>query len=106
MTEEQAILENIGLVKSIVNRFEPKNRTEAQEMEQHGLIGLMKSFRKYDEKVAKFTTYCYRYVTWEILGYLRMKERWDTEFKPTSQVIQDYESSDDITAFFPKDLTD
>lgn len=75
---DKLIKENLGLVKSIVKKYKPKNRHEYQEMVQCGRIGMWKALLKYDGSRSALTTYCYHPIHWEILAYLKKKK---TEFK-------------------------
>ncbi len=73
--EDQIINENMGLVKSIVSQFNPKNPTEFDDLKQAGMIGLMKAIRKFDStRGNRFTTYAYYYVLGEIKDFIRQEQ--------------------------------
>ena len=68
---EQIILDNIGLIFSVVKRF--RNRgCEADDLFQIGSIGLMKAVDKFDLSYdVKFSTYAVPMITGEIRRFLR-----------------------------------
>lgn len=73
--ENELIEANRGLVKSIVtNNFNIKNSTEFEELEQAGLIGLMKAMRKYDAAKGLFSTYAHYYILGEINDFIRREK--------------------------------
>lgn len=76
--EEKLIEENRGLVKSIVYQFYPKNHNEYDELEQAGLIGLMKAIRNHNPARGKLSTVAFYYISGEIKRFLK-KERESTE---------------------------
>lgn len=66
----QMISENLGLVHSIVKRFE--NRGDREELFQIGCIGLMKSIEKFDLSLQlAFSTYAVPMIMGEIRRFLR-----------------------------------
>lgn len=63
---EKVIEENIGLVKSIVQRFKV-SEFDKDDLMQAGLIGLWKAAYHYDEKYnVKFSTFACKYILGEI----------------------------------------
>lgn len=63
---EKIIEENIGLVKSIVNRFKVSS-FDKDDLMQAGLIGLWKAAYHYNEKMnVKFSTYACKFIIGEI----------------------------------------
>ena len=68
---EKVILDNMGLVWSIVRRFQSRN-CEMEDLFQIGSIGLMKAVDKFDlEYDVKFSTYAVPMITGEIRRFLR-----------------------------------
>ena len=60
--------ENMGLVISIVNRFNPKNLTEREDYIQAGRIGLWKALEKFcEDRGTKFSPYAWNPIRWEII---------------------------------------
>ena len=63
---EKVIEENIGLVKTIVNRFKVSD-FDKDDLMQAGLIGLWKAAYHYNEKMnVKFSTYACKFIMGEI----------------------------------------
>ena len=68
---EQVILENVGLVWSIVRRFVGRG-CEMEDLFQIGSIGLMKAIDKFDLSFdVKFSTYAVPMISGEIKRFLR-----------------------------------
>lgn len=68
---EQLVLDNVGLVWSIVKRFLNRGY-EAEDLFQIGSIGLIKAIDKFDEGFdVKFSTYAVPMITGEIKRFLR-----------------------------------
>ncbi len=68
---EQLIAENLGLVFSIVRRFENRGH-DREELFQIGSIGLMKAIDKFDTNYeVKFSTYAVPVISGEIKRFLR-----------------------------------
>ena len=64
--------ENMGLVISIVNRFNPKNTTERDDFIQAGRIGLWKAIDKFcEDRGSKFSPYAWNPIRWEIMKEIR-----------------------------------
>ena len=64
--------ENMGLVISIVNRFNPKNLTEREDYIQAGRIGLWKALEKFcEDRGTKFSPYAWNPIRWEIIKEIR-----------------------------------
>ena len=69
---EELIEENMGLVLSIVNKFNPKNSTEKDAYIQAGRIGLWKALTKYSKNGgSKFSPYAWNPIRWEIIKEIR-----------------------------------
>ncbi len=68
---EQLVLENVGLVWSIVRRFSNRGQ-ELEDLFQIGSIGLMKAIDKFDTSFdVKLSTYAVPMITGEIKRFLR-----------------------------------
>ena len=68
---EKVVLENMGLVWSIVRRFQGRS-CEKEDLFQIGMIGLMKAVDKFDLGYeVKFSTYAVPMITGEIRRFLR-----------------------------------
>jgi DNA-directed RNA polymerase specialized sigma subunit len=80
--EEIVLQKHRGLVKSIVKQFNPKNETEFEELEQAGLIGLMKAIRKFDPVFGtKLMTYAYYFIVGEINEFINQERYQHIDFK-------------------------
>ena len=77
MIQDENILieDNRGLVKTIVQHFKPRNKTEFDEYEQAGLIGLMRAIRKHDPNKGKLSTIAFYYITGEISKYIKQEKK-------------------------------
>lgn len=76
VTNENTLIEdNRGLVKTIVKHFKPRNKTEFEEYEQAGLIGLMRAIRKHDPNKGKLSTIAFYYITGEISKYIKQEKK-------------------------------
>ena len=68
--KEQILLENSGLIWSVVKRFH--GRTEPEDLYQIGAIGLLKCIDKFDISYeVKFSTYAVPMIMGEIRRFLR-----------------------------------
>ena len=68
---EQLVLNNVGLVWSIVRRFSGRG-CELEDLYQIGCIGLLKAIDKFNlEYDVKFSTYAVPMITGEIKRFLR-----------------------------------
>lgn len=66
----EAISQNIGLIKQVVQNFKPKSKNEFDEFVQLGRIAVWKAYNKYDSSKAKFSTMAWKYISWEIIRHL------------------------------------
>jgi len=73
MNHNQMIEENMPLVASIVNSFNPKNYTERQDLIDAGRIGLWKAIEKLDTTKGKIATFAWGPIRWAIMKELRKK---------------------------------
>lgn len=72
MFMEELIEKNMGLVLSIVSKFNPKNLTEKDAYIQAGRIGLWKALTKYSKNGgSKFSPYAWNPIRWEIIKEIR-----------------------------------
>jgi len=70
---EELIEKNMGLVLTIVNRFNPKNQTEKEDYIQAGRIGLWKALTKFSKTGgSKFSPYAWNPIKWEIIKEIRL----------------------------------
>lgn len=70
------IEKNMGLVLTIVNRFNPKNIHEKELYIQAGRIGLWKAISKFSENGgSKFSPYAWNPIKWEIIKEIRTSTR-------------------------------
>ena len=68
---EKLVMDNVGLVWSIVKRFLNRGY-EAEDLFQIGSIGLIKAIDKFDDSFdVKFSTYAVPMITGEIKRFLR-----------------------------------
>ena len=68
---DQLVMDNMGLVWSIVRRFQNRG-VEPEDLFQIGVIGLMKAIDKFDLKLeVRFSTYAVPMITGEIRRFLR-----------------------------------
>ena len=69
---EELIEKNMGLVMTIVNKFNPSNSLERDRYIQAGRIGLWKALKKFSpERGTKFSPYAWRPIQWEIIKEIR-----------------------------------
>ena len=69
---EELIEKNMGLVLSIVNKYNPKNQTEKEDYIQAGRIGLWKALTKFSKNGgSKFSPYAWNPIRWEIIKEIR-----------------------------------
>jgi len=86
------IEKNMGLVLTIVNRFNPKTQTEKDDYIQAGRIGLWKALAKFSKTGgSKFSPYAWNPITWEIIKEIRTikhsKKTYDRAVKSSNSVI-------------------
>tara|TARA_R100000306_G_C4337546_1_gene123540 strand:+ start:80 stop:562 length:483 start_codon:yes stop_codon:yes gene_type:complete len=72
---EDLIEKNMGLVLTVVNRFNPKDQNEKEAYIQAGRIGLWKAINKFSETGgSKFSPYAWNPIKWEIIKEIRSHE--------------------------------
>jgi RNA polymerase sporulation-specific sigma factor len=110
---EDLIENNMGLVISIVNKFNPKNQTERDAYIQAGRIGLWKALKKFrPEMGTKFSPYAWKPIRWEIIKEIRSQKDnkhlplTDTSFAQKEDVSLSYMSQENFWEIIPSTLTD
>ena len=89
---EQIILNNVGLIWSVVRRFTNRGY-ESEDLFQIGSIGLMKAVDKFDLSYdVKFSTYAVPMITGEIRRFLRDDGMIKVSRSLKRKCIQDHES--------------
>jgi len=69
---EDLIEQNMGLVLTIVNRFNPQTPHDKDAYIQAGRIGLWKAITKFSKNGgSKFSPYAWNPITWEIIKEIR-----------------------------------
>jgi len=74
-TQESLILENQGLVITLVKHFNPPTSTEFDEYVQVGDIGLWKAAQKYDKNRGAFSTIAWHCIRNEIIRYIQKEKK-------------------------------
>ena len=101
--------ENMGLVISIVNRFNPKNTTEREDFIQAGRIGLWKATEKFCEsRGTKFSPYAWNPIRWEIMKEIRsaMKRKHVSLNLDDEDNLGEYFSPQSFWELVPASLTE
>ena len=101
--------ENMGLVISIVNRFNPKNTTERDDFIQAGRIGLWKPIEKFCEsRGTKFSPYAWNPIRWEIMKEIRsaMKHKQVSLNLDDEDNLGEYLSPESFWELVPSSLTE
>lgn len=105
---DEILEENMGLVISIVNRFNPKNTTEREDYIQAGRIGLWKAIDKFcEDRGTKFSPYAWNPIRWEIIKEIRssMKHKHRSLNFENEEEAGEYMSSESFWELVPSDLT-
>ena len=69
---EDLIEKNMGLVLTVVNRFNPQSPTDKEAYIQAGRIGLWKALKKFSHTGgSKFSPYAWNPIKWEIIKEIR-----------------------------------
>ena len=101
--------ENMGVVISIVNRFNPKNTTEREDFIQAGRIGLWKATEKFCEsRGTKFSPYAWNPIRWEIMKEIRsaMKHKHVSLNLDDEDNLGEYFSPQSFWELVPASLTE
>ena len=69
MSENETIIQNLGLVKRILRKFKPRNRDEYDEMLQIGRIALLYAIRRHDPTRGKLSTLAWYTITQAFIKY-------------------------------------
>jgi RNA polymerase sigma factor (sigma-70 family) len=101
---DKLIEDNMPLVASIVNKFEPRNHTERQDLLDAGRIGLWKALQKYDpSKGNLISTYAWRPIQWAIIRELKARQRHSSiEDAPTPSMM----TPERVWEYFTSDMND
>tara|TARA_R100000808_G_scaffold24059_2_gene54495 strand:+ start:4402 stop:4860 length:459 start_codon:yes stop_codon:yes gene_type:complete len=95
---ENLIEQNMGLVLTIVNRFNPKTHHDKEAYIQAGRIGLWKALSKFSQaKGSKFSPYAWNPIKWEIIKEIRTAS---ARHNNVSQLDDQYEPECDYTQPF------
>lgn len=73
--ENELVLKNLPLVRSIVKKFKPLNIDQYKEYEQAGLIGLMKAIRVFNPTKGALSTIAFYHIRGEIIKYINLEKR-------------------------------
>ena len=100
--ENQLIQDNLGLVKSIVNNFQPLTHDDFNEFVQLGCIGLLHAIRRHDPKKGQLSTIAWYYIYKEL--YLHLK--WKLRYKEMLEGFRpDQNSNTSVWEILPSNLT-
>jgi len=105
---KDALEANMGLVISIVNRFNPKNTTEREDYIQAGRIGLWKALEKFcADRGSKFSPYAWNPIRWEIIKEIRssMKHKHTPLHLEHEESIGSYVSNESFWDLVPSSLS-
>ena len=104
---EELIEKNMGLVLTIVNRFNPKNQTEKEDYIQAGRIGLWKAITKFSKNGgSKFSPYAWNPIKWEIIKEIRsIKNKYDSINVEENQNSYPCNNTTPFWEFIPTNLT-
>lgn len=105
---ENLIEENMGLVISIVNSFNPKTDDEREEYIQAGRIGLWKAIQKYNPtRGCKFSPYARNPIRWEIIKTINGTKKYNnqTSLNNITMEFLDICNSYDFWEYLPDYLT-
>lgn len=104
---EDLIEQNMGLVVSVVNSFNPKSDEEREEYIQAGRIGLWKALQKYDpDRGCKFSPFARNPIRWEIIKTINNGKKYDNQSCINNIIIGFLEvcSDDDFWEYIPEDI--
>lgn len=85
MSENELVQQNLGLVKSIVNTFNPRDYDEKEELFSRGLLALLRAIRKYDPQKGKFSSYAWTIIRRECIQFFKQKKRRYEEITETCE---------------------
>ena len=105
--EEQLVRDNYGLVVSQALSFLSDNKIPLEDYIQAGLIGLLKSIRKFEEKKSKFSTFASVCIKNEMLNLKRKNKKDLVIFNDDLVSINDPEyMSSNFFEYLPDCLTE
>ncbi len=84
--ENELILKNLPLVRSIVKKFKPRTVDQYKEYEQAGLIGLMKAIRRHDINKGALSTIAFYHIRGEIIKYINLEIKQTNRMNPIDDV--------------------
>jgi len=104
---EELIEKNMGLVLSIVSKFNPKNQTEKEDYIQAGRIGLWKALTKFSKNGgSKFSPYAWNPIRWEIIKEIRAtKAKYGSIHLEDCTPYASAKSSSSFWEYIPSNLT-
>lgn len=105
---EDLIEQNMGLVVSIVNSFNPKSDEERDDYIQAGRIGLWKAIKKYNpNKGCKFSPYARNPIRWEIIKVINHKEKVNNNCISNELIsdLLDMKNDENFWEYLPETLT-
>ena len=106
---EDLIEENMGLVVSVVNSFNPRSDEERDEYIQAGRIGLWKALKTYDPKRGcKFSPYARNPIRWEIIKTINNGKKYNNQCDMNEIIVGFLEicDMDEFWEYLPETLTD
>ena len=99
LDENELVKQNIGLVRSIVHKFNPKDQCQFDDLVQVGLIGLLKAIRKHDENAGqKLSTFAVKSIRWSIINELNRSGR-PLNTSPFDEPYKEQDSLDFLDGF-------
>ena len=107
ISENNLINDNIGLIKTIVDNFQPLTQDDFNEFIQLGRIGLLHAIRNHDPKRGKLSTIAWYYIYRELHRHIQKekKHRHLTELTDFSQNFSQ-KTTLSLWDFCPFSLTD
>ena len=103
MTENELIQQYTGLVRSVVNYFNPKPQ-DVDDYMQIGFIALIKAFRKHKKSLGKLSTIALPRIKWDIMRYINKNVSHLSLSIPANQVYE--ECVCDLKLYIPQTLTE
>ena len=69
---DETIEKHMGLVRAIVEKFNPRNDTVRQDLIAAGTVGLWKALEKYDKTKGKASTFLWKPIKWCVMQELKI----------------------------------
>ena len=76
MTENDFIIEHLGLVHSMAKRFNPQHQHQYDDLVAIGMECVWKAFKTYNPSKGKFSTYVYRPLWWNMSRHVKKEVRF------------------------------